>query len=267
MKNYTKIIFTLIIIVIINENNKVLGVEDICALQGHPPVVWKHPPININLTGLACEPYQDLYNHTACCNDSQAAFFKNNFQTAVNFFGSCPACINNLYFTWCGYTCSPEQGNYITTQNQVDGEPLILPNFTVCRDWAKAVYDSCKWVHFVQSMWPTYEAFWITQGQQAIPNEVLFVYTDDDDDPNAFCPMDQIQNCEDNCDCIVCPTACESGKGITYENDDCKFLHMDCFNAELGGLIILIGIGFITVIVSRIVKRNQESPKKLKADF
>ncbi|KAJ3443258.1 npc intracellular cholesterol transporter [Anaeramoeba flamelloides] len=219
-----------------------------CMVQGYPPKHLEEQP----------QPLENMeicqwYENSACCNYSQQHFFYTNFVTAVNFFGGCPGCLNNIRRTWCGYTCGPAQKHYITTKVKLGEEPKH-PNFTICRRWAKAVYESCQWIHFAKSMWQTYEEFWVTQGSEAVPVQILITYPEDDDDPNAFCPLDELQKCEDTCDCLNCPPGCENSSDIKYKDDDKKIGGLTPLKFWIVLIGSIIGASFLVVVSVRIAK-------------
>ncbi|KAJ5077631.1 npc intracellular cholesterol transporter 1 [Anaeramoeba ignava] len=234
--------------------------ENQCRFQGNPPLVWEKPPQPYNLTNLACFEYYDYFDGHVCCNASQALFFKENFAEAVSFFGSCSACLKNIYFTWCNYACHPNQSDYVNSSNHVNGEPLQNPTFKICRRWAKQVYESCQFVPFVSAMWPTYVAFWLTQAASAIPVPVTLEFppNDQDDDPNYWCPLDKIRPCQDECDCLVCPSACEGTNDISYIDNDCKVGKLSCFTFYLILGCSFIGFAFLFSIIRRIIFRNKK---------
>ncbi|KAJ5075484.1 npc intracellular cholesterol transporter 1 [Anaeramoeba ignava] len=262
-----KIIIILIIICLTRGEKTIKkGVQaeptPMCVWEGAPPngpVIYKRPPQQADPPVQDCIPIQ---NGTlgGCCNYTQMLYFTEKFKTAISFFGGCPACVNNIHTTWCHYDCDPYQASFVSTTNHEDGQPLLYPKLTMCRRWAKAVYESCQWVHFVSSMWPTYEAFWITQGGDTLPIAVEVLYPENDDDPFALCPLDELEKCEDSCDCLTCPIACQSGQMPPYENDEKKVGAISQFNFWMIIGCSLIGIMFLFVIF----KRSQEFFKEKK---
>ncbi|KAJ3442302.1 npc intracellular cholesterol transporter 1 [Anaeramoeba flamelloides] len=228
-----------------------------CAMQGNPLVIHRQPP----------QPFPDMiickkFESAACCNMSQDILFKNEWKQAISFMGSCPACLDNLQNTWCNYACGPNQRRYVSTVSHTDGDPIQKPVFKMCRRWAKSVYESCQWVHFVRSMWPTYEEFWQTQAERAIPKPVTIEYPDDDDDPSAFCPLDELIHCEDTCSCLSCPPGCENASNLKYEKKDIKKIwNVLAFNFWVGCLIGILSLLLIIIIIVGIVHRVKNSKK------
>ncbi|KAJ3425613.1 npc intracellular cholesterol transporter 1 [Anaeramoeba flamelloides] len=227
------------------------------------PYIWNNKPIPPE------EPLVDCFDYSkkSCCNSSESEYFKEQFATAVQFFAGCPACVHNLHTIWCAYDCDPYQATYVSTEPKTNGAVYKTANFSICRRFAKKVYESCQWVHFVRSMWPTYEIFWETQANRVAPRPITIIYPEDDNDPNTYCPMDKIQRCEDYCDCISCPPGCESTNDVKYKDNSKKIGKLSQFQfwcVMIGSIIALFA--FIALVIG-IKNRIQNSKSQSQSGY
>lgn len=171
-----------------------------------------------------CGP--ELANSPVCCTAEQVQTLQSNFQQAETIISSCPACRNNFREFYCKFTCSPDQGDFISvtsTQETSTGETAVKSlDFRVSEQMGQGFFDSCKNVKF--SATNGYAMDFIGGGAK---NYSAFLQYMGDERPGLGSPFQinfpapsnelaldyRARDCSDSdlgsrCACIDCPNVC-----------------------------------------------------------
>jgi len=143
-----------------------------CSMYATPQ--WSDPPIplktrpeffwNSTYANGSCD-FMFGNGAPACCNKFQSQSLAENFRNLEAVFGSSPACLYNLKSMWCGYTCSPYQAHFVKASNGTGHYALAAryTNFTMERDYARSIYNSCANVEIgnttIGQLFPFFDQF------------------------------------------------------------------------------------------------------------
>lgn len=81
----------------------------------------------------------------------QVKALKSELGTPNTLIGSCPACKDNFYNTFCTFTCSPDQSTFVNVTDAADknGKQLITElDQLISEEYGSGFYNSCKEVKF-----------------------------------------------------------------------------------------------------------------------
>ncbi|KAF9221917.1 multidrug efflux transporter AcrB transmembrane domain-containing protein [Gyrodon lividus] len=164
-----------------------------------------------------------------CCTSDQVETLRSSLAQAELLISSCPACRNNFRSFFCTFTCSPQQGSFLSvtkTQKSSSGETAVKSvDFFVGEQFASGFYDSCKSVQvgatngyamdLIGGGAKTYSEFLKFLGDEkdlGSPFQINYPSTA----PPMFTPLNPVpRNCTDNdlasrCTCIDCPDVCQA---------------------------------------------------------
>lgn len=153
------------------------------------------PPFDAQWTSAPACPM--FANQKVCCNDIQNNAMLYKYVLLDNTFGhtvgGCDMCSANMKLMWCYFTCSPNQGNFVSAGPQVvvpspiDNSPILimLNNFTVTNDLSCQIYESCQKCPYVTevSAMQSPQGFLEFQGYEGIPIGLLWTTFYFDDGP------------------------------------------------------------------------------------
>ncbi|KAI5459254.1 sterol-sensing domain of SREBP cleavage-activation-domain-containing protein [Mariannaea sp. PMI_226] len=86
-----------------------------------------------------------------CCTLPQVKALKSELGTPQTLVGSCPACKENFFNTFCTFTCSPDQSLFINITDSVtkNSKQLVTElDQLISEEYGAGLYDSCKEVKF-----------------------------------------------------------------------------------------------------------------------
>ncbi|AEY98814.1 FAGL008Wp [Eremothecium gossypii FDAG1] len=87
-----------------------------------------------------------------CCTRDQMVKLRANLKKAEAIIASCPACAKNFAATFCHFTCSPAQRQFLDvkeTELSTIGKRIVTEvDFYVESEYGESFYDSCKNVKF-----------------------------------------------------------------------------------------------------------------------
>lgn len=86
-----------------------------------------------------------------CCKLDQLQNLKSELSTPNTLIGSCPACKENFFNTFCTFTCSPDQSTFINVTDYAEkgGKKLVTEvDQLISEEYGSGLYDSCKEVKF-----------------------------------------------------------------------------------------------------------------------
>ncbi|KAF7558471.1 hypothetical protein G7046_g5682 [Stylonectria norvegica] len=135
-----------------------------CAFRGHcgkQGLFGKELPCVDN--GLAEDPEAELRDELVglcgekwrtgpvCCTLEQVQSLKSELGTPNTILGSCPACKDNFFNTFCTFTCSPDQSTFVNiTDSAAKGDKQLVTELDqlISKKYGSGFYDSCKEVKF-----------------------------------------------------------------------------------------------------------------------
>ncbi|KDQ20707.1 hypothetical protein BOTBODRAFT_26724 [Botryobasidium botryosum FD-172 SS1] len=195
------------------------------------------------------------YEHTpVCCTSSQLETLQGSLQQAESLISSCPACRNNFREFYCAFTCSPDQGTFVsvtsTQKTSSDQTAVKSVDFHVGEDFGTGFFDSCKSVKFgatngyamdlIGGGARNYSGFLKFMGDErpglGSPFQINFPHASSSP-PRGITPLDiHPRSCSDSelssrCACIDCPSVCNVLPEIpSPDAPTCSIGAVSCFS-------------------------------------
>ncbi|EFC42825.1 predicted protein [Naegleria gruberi] len=89
-----------------------------------------------------------LVGQKVCCNSTQVSTMVSRFTLLDATFWRCIACVLNLKKMWCDFTCSNQQGHFLTIESMYEtpkyAQYIKEVNFYVSLDFQNQIWESCK---------------------------------------------------------------------------------------------------------------------------
>ncbi|ORY87162.1 patched sphingolipid transporter [Protomyces lactucae-debilis] len=198
------------------------------------------------LVGICGEQYA---TGSVCCDQAQVTALRENLKKAENLIASCPACKNNFFDFFCGFTCSPDQSSFLkieSTKEMPGGSRAVTHlSYFVSQRFSRGFFESCKDVKFSATNGYVMDligggatdgqGFLEFLGQKSIvgsPIQIDFpVDTDAElaewDPPFRHCNSSDIQS---KCACVDCPSVCQSLPELNPPGKTCNIGVMPCLS-------------------------------------
>ena len=122
------------------------------------PCVFNGPAQKLRSDSLAtlqtvCPELVEEYGDQFCCSSGQVEQLVSSLAIPQNLIGHCPSCFHNLRQSFCYFTCSPKQSEFMKvneTEAVADKDPseeivrATKVNMIVTESYLNRTYDSCK---------------------------------------------------------------------------------------------------------------------------
>lgn len=222
-----------------------------------------------------------------CCDQSQLDSLRENLKKADTLISSCPACKNNFVDFFCQFTCSPNQSEFLTVEEEVKSNTgeMIATHLShyVSNDTSAGFFDSCKDVKF--SATNGYVMDLIGGGAKDANSFLRFlghksllgspIQIDYPDEiPVEITPFEGVTRlCSDpdsnsRCACVDCPGACPELPHVTDARRSCSIGNLPCLSfailiAYIFGIISFL-VGFLGQVAYR--RKLTHTPSRLRLD-
>eukprot|EP00761_Pharyngomonas_kirbyi_P012615 gb/GECH01012642.1/.p1 GENE.gb/GECH01012642.1/~~gb/GECH01012642.1/.p1 ORF type:complete len:289 (+),score=30.02 gb/GECH01012642.1/:1-867(+) len=219
-----------------------------------PPTVPRTDPIkadwlDINITET-CDQF--TFGQEVCCNYSQVEKLKDNWQLIEKSFYACKACQISFKRMWCGFVCSPNQGDFVDITKLKDNNQVESVNFWVTNKFGKGIWDSCQYTRMgqgpINKLFGSYRDFLRIAQSPFPPHTPSFKIKYKDYEPNAKNTgfyTDTIP-CQDMCNCGSCKPVCQQA----WSPESCHLFGMKCSNVGFITMGIVGGLALMAVIFS-----------------